>query len=253
MCLRFVRFDDRIQYIIGGAVNRKSKISIICVFVAIECVLYALFLADDFGGVSVGANVALKYSTVALAFMFVLANFLFVDRRDKHDVFDNLLLALAFALTLVSDWFLLVQGEHYEVGVTTFIGAQLCHFARIERTKIWLICSAAARVLLSVVAIIVLAAFGELNALYALVAIYFVQLVGNFVESVVWAVLAKDKRTRTQAIVLSVGFLLFIGCDISVGLANLYGVAGECEWLFYTPSQVLIALSLGRIYETESH
>ena len=98
-----------------------------------------------------------------------------------------------------------------------------------------------------------LAALHEADALYAFVVIYFVQLVGNFVENVVLAVLAKDRGARAQAIVLSVGFLLFIGCDISVGLANLYGVAGECEWLFYTPSQVLIALSLGRMYETENN
>ena len=214
-----------------------------------ECVLFALFLAEDFAGASVGDNVALKYATVMLAMLFATVSFALFDRKDFQ---DGLMLVIALALTLVADLFLLVLDDFYIVGVIVFIGAQICHFARIKRNKVWWIASASARVLLSIVAIIVLAALHEADALTVLAAIYFVQLVGNFVENVVLAVLAKDRGARAQAIVLSIGFLLFVGCDISVGLANLYGVAGECEWLFYTPSQVLIALSLGRMYETES-
>lgn len=228
----------------------KLKICLILPFLAAECVLFALFLAEDFASASVGDNVALKYATVMLALLFALVSFALFDRRDFQ---DGLMLVLALALTLVADLFLLVLDDFYIVGLIVFIGAQICHFARIKRNRIWWIASISARVLLSVVAIVVLVALGEADALTILAAIYFVQLVGNFAENVVAAFTAKDKRRRAQAILLSVGFLLFIGCDISVGLANLYCVAGEFEWLFYTPSQVLIALSLGRMYETETN
>ena len=230
-----------------------NKISIACagVFVAAEIVLYSLFLAEDFGSASVGENVWLKYSTVVLAFFFALIQFAFLSNR--RDYLDVILLTLGLALTIVSDYFLLVEGEYYEIGVVTFIGAQLCYFARIKRNKVWLIVSIIARMVLAAVAIAVICAVGYGEALYILVAVYFVQLVGNFVENVIVAITAKNRAERIKAILLSIGFLLFIGCDICVGLMNLYGEAGEYIWLFYTPSQVLIALSCRRIYATESN
>ena len=228
----------------------RVEFALVCAFVAIEVVLYALFLAEDFGDASVGANVWLKYSTVIVAFGFALTYFVVCD---KSELLDVVLLVSGLALTLVSDYFLLVKGEYYEVGLVTFIGAQLCYFARIKRGRIWLVASISARIILSVVAIIVLKVTGYGEALYLLVAVYFVQLVGNFVENVVGIFAAKEKDEKIKAILLSVGFLLFIGCDISVGLMNLFGEAGECIWLFYTPSQVLIALSHRRKYEDETN
>lgn len=229
--------------------QNKLKIAFAGVFVAVEIILYALFMAEDFGGADVGQNVWLKYATVVLAFAFSLVFFAFCQ-RDKRALFDAMLLSLGLACTLIADLMLLVLEEHFVVGVIAFIAAQLCYFARVRRTKVWLATSIALRTLLPVVIIIVLASMGELNVLYALVAIYFVQLVMNFFENVASAIMAKDRAERIKAIVLSVGFLLFIGCDISVGLMNVFdGMAWEYIWLFYTPSQVLIGLSNGRLYE----
>lgn len=229
--------------------SEQVKFSLVGIFAVVETVLYALFLAEDFGGADVGMNVWLKYATVLLAFVFSIVHFVFWG-TDGNNLFDAMLLSLGLVLTLVSDLFLLVLGGFYEVGLVTFIGAQICYFARIKRTKIWFVISVALRILLPVVAIIVLASLGEANALYVLVAIYFVQLVTNFAESVTAAILAKDRAERAKYIVLSAGFALFIGCDICVGLTNLFdGMANDLIWLFYTPSQVLIALSHRRIYE----
>ena len=233
-------------------IAQTIKITLISAFVLTEGVLFALFLVEDFGEAYVGMNVWLKYSTVLLAFLFSIVHFVYWGTEGRN-LFDAMLLSLGLALTLVSDLFLLVRGDHYEVALVTFTGAQLCYFARICRTKLWLIISIALRVALPIVAIAVLASMGEANALFVLVAIYFVQLVVNFAESVAAAVMAKDRAERAKYIVLSVGFALFIGCDICVGLTNLYdGMANELIWLFYTPSQVLIALSHRRIYETET-
>lgn len=230
---------------------KKSRLSILIpaiVFVATELVLYALFLAEDFASADVGENVWLKYSTVCLAFACA-AYFFFLSLFGKADWKDGVLLLAGLAFTLVSDMFLLVRGEQFEAGVATFICAQLCYFLRINRTKLWWWLSIGLRVVLPAIAIIVLASQDMLDALYILVAIYFVQLVMNFAENVVVAILAKGKRERVQAVLLAIGFLLFIGCDICVGLTNLFGEASEYIWLFYTPSQVLIALSARRIYE----
>ena len=47
------------------------------------------------------------------------------------------------------------------------------------------------------------------------------------------------------------GLLLFVGCDLCVGLHNLAGIPAPLAafarvgmWLFYLPSQVLITLSI---------
>ncbi len=251
-CKILCAFDGiNFQFGVKMKKSRLAKWLGIFVFVAVQIVLYGMFLAEDFGGANVGENAYIKYATVCLAFLFALGLYVRVSLNGKM-TYDSLLLVLGLAFTLVSDLFLLVKVEFFEVGLLTFICAQLCYFARIERNKPWLVASIFSRVLLSLVAIIVLVVLGEVNALYVLVVIYFVQLVANFVESVICVFTAKGRIERTQAIVLSVGFLLFIGCDVCVGLTNLYdGMANELIWLFYTPSQVLIALSNRRIYESE--
>ena len=222
----------------------------ICAFVAVEIVLYAMFIAEDFGDAVVGENAYIKYATVCLAFLFAMIPFIIVAVEDGKGVTDGMLLALGLALTLVSDLLLLVKVEFFEVGLVTFIGAQLIYFARIKRAKLWLIVSIAVRITLSVVGIVVIVAVGEASAVFVLAEIYFVQLVTNFAENVVSIFTAKGRSEKCRAIVLSIGFLLFIGCDVCVGLSNLYnGMANELIWLFYTPSQVLIALSNRRIYE----
>ena len=231
--------------------SRLAKWLGICAFVAVQIVLYFLFLAEDFGNADVGENAYIKYSTVCLAFLFAFCVYIITSLKG-HRTNDGLLLALGLAFTLVSDLLLLVKVEFFEVGLVTFFGAQLCYFARVERNKPWLIASISLRTLLPTIGIIVLATLGEASALYILVVIYFVQLVANFVENVVCIFTAKGRAERVQAIVLAIGFLLFIGCDVCVGLTNLYGgMANELIWLFYTPSQVLIALSNRRIYESE--
>ena len=232
-------------------VSNGIRFALAAIFVVVEIVLYALFLSEDFGSAGVGANEWLKYSTVALAFLFALTHFVFCGKGK--DLSDVVLLVLGLALTLVSDYFLLVKGDYFEIGLSTFICAQICYFARIKRGKIWLISSIVVRVLLSVAGIIALCLTGYGEALYLLVAVYFVQLVGNFVENVIVAATTKDKTERLNAILLSAGFLLFIGCDISVGVMNLFGEAGEYIWLFYTPSQVLIALSHWRNNESKTN
>ena len=174
---------------------KKARLSILIpaiVFVATELVLYALFLAEDFGGVYVGENVWIKYATVCLAFGCA-AYFFFVSLFQKTDWIDALLLMAGLAFTLVSDMFLLVRGEHFEAGVATFICAQLCYFLRIGRTKLWWGASIALRIVLPAIVIIVLASVKMLDTLYILVAIYFVQLVMNCLENVVFAILVKDK------------------------------------------------------------
>lgn len=228
----------------------KFKLLLIGIFVAVQLVLYALFLAEDFGTATVGDNEMIKYAIVLLSLGFSAVCLVLFGLR-KGLWLDSVLLTLGLALTAVSDWFLLITGTHTEVGVTTFILAQLCYAARIRRSRIHFAISAILRALLPAIVIIVLYQRGEASTLYVLAAIYFIQLVLNFAENTAGILL--DRKGRIVSILLAVGFALFIGCDVCVGMADIFdGKAILLVWVFYAPSQILIGLSNRGLYEKSS-
>ncbi|MBO4695258.1 MAG: hypothetical protein J5656_04980 [Clostridia bacterium] len=223
--------------------KRSIEFSIELLFIVTGVILYILFLLEDFGDYYLGDNVWLKYSIIIILFVYSLIAIGFGTNPKEFK--DNILLALALLFTLLSDYFLLVQDDNYEVGVIMFTFAQLFHALRIERNKIHTIISVIIRIILPVVGIIVLASMGELNVLYAFVLIYATQLLMNFVENLVLCFISKTNKIKY--ILLTIGFALFIGCDVCVGLMNIgeYSAA-LLMWAFYAPSQALIALSTNK-------
>ena len=82
-----------------------------------------------------------------------------------------------------------------------------------------------------------------LSPLNLLVCLYFSRLLAN--ACLAWTV--RGRRWRAFAL----GLTLFVGCDVCVGIFNLPGLLPDAlyqfsrigMWLFYLPSQALIALS----------
>ena len=180
---------------------------------------------------------------------------------------DGQLTALCLCFTVGADWFLLVRDDHYTLGVCLFIIVQLLYAYRLYLLRgsrpcpwgltirllvpvagvfacagltLWLfhsLASGGASPLLSAV----LAAAGSFAAVL-LPLIYFSSLCVNCLEAFT---LGKPLRRFAW------GLLLFVCCDICVGLWNvsLFLPAPLAEfsrvgmWLFYLPSQVLIVLS----------
>ncbi|MDE6356466.1 MAG: hypothetical protein K2L67_04400 [Clostridia bacterium] len=164
---------------------------------------------------------------------------------------DGIIMTVALVFTAISDLFILVLRRNYEVGLSTFIIVQLTHFVRIyliNGKKPWI--SLGVRLGVIVAALITMGALGKLNALIALVCIYFPNLVANVVDS---AFLIKISK---KYILYFIGLLLFLGCDIFVGLceaqriglsiipANLDFFAHLMIWLFYLPAQTCIVSSV---------
>ena len=82
------------------------------------------------------------------------------------------------------------------------------------------------------------------DTLTVLALLYFVELVSNFIYSI--ALIKEDKKY----FLFSLGLLLFIACDINVGLNNVHLIEGIDYTLvnflmrvFYLPSQVLLSLT----------
>ena len=163
---------------------------------------------------------------------------------------------LALVFTVCADTFLiLLPSELYLYGMIFFTCAQLSYAARIHfeiegslLRRIHLIVRGAVTVLAAGITVIVLR--GGTDALSVVSVVYFAHLVTN----AVFACLRFFKNP-----VFAIGLLLFIGCDIFVGFANLGGYLTVEEgtlwyflahpgmnaaWVFYTPSQALLSISL---------
>ena len=225
------------------------KIIALTIFYIVGISLYISFMVIDGRG---NDSTFIKYGVVISSLSFSLLSFLFI--KDKKDIIDVSLLSIGLVFTLISDYFLLVANSNFEVGVTTFIFAQLSYFARYifinKYSRYQIVTFSTIRLVLPVIGIIVLVSIKELSLLYVLVVIYFIQLLMNFVEAILMFI--KDKKI--SSLLLGLGFLLFIGCDICVGLANIgYNEMYNISWVFYAPSQLLIAshFVLNKLYEKE--
>lgn len=160
---------------------------------------------------------------------------------------DGRLVALALCFTVGADWFLLVRDDHYVLGVCLFLVVQGLYALRLYFWRgrfsplVWL--------RLALVLLWGIFSFIE-PTLFSLwcAALYFLNLCLNTIEA--WTLKLKFHGGPPSSR-FAWGLLLFICCDICVGLWNvsLFLPAPLAEfsrvgmWLFYLPSQVLIVLS----------
>ena len=200
-------------------------------FLVLEGALYAAFLALDLAGLG-GLSIWPKYAGVLLCVVFACRCALRGGDR---------LVPPALALTALADLFLLVLNRHYGVGVAIFLAVQTLYLIRLRRdgadSAPWL------RAGLALILALAVYGLGLLSPLNLLVCLYFSQLLSN--TCLAWTVKGRSQR------LFALGLTLFVGCDVCVGLFNLSGLVPDAlyhfarvgMWLFYLPSQVLIALS----------
>lgn len=200
-------------------------------FLGAEAVLYTGFLALDLLAPESGWDMPLKYGGIVLCLLFALG---------RAGTGEGRLVQAALALTLAADFFLLVLNARYALGVALFCGVQGLYLARLHRmgAGFWL----PLRLGLTGAALLAAALAGLLTPLNALALVYFPELVCNAASA-----LSLGRRGRG----FGIGLLLFVGCDLCVGLHNLAGIPAQLAafarvgmWLFYLPSQVLITLSI---------
>ena len=205
-------------------------------FLGAEAALYLGFLALDLLRPGSGWALLLKYGAVALCFLAAL---------DRAGTEDGRLVCAALAFTLAADWFLLILDSFYLAGVACFCVVQAIYLLRLHRWGAGLLWPL--RVGLTVAALAVAALLRALEPLTAVTLCYFAELACNTVSA-----LRLGRRGRC----FGLGLLLFVGCDLCVGLHNLaaflpvvdtgplFSFAQVGMWLFYLPSQVLITLSV---------
>ncbi|MDE6280395.1 MAG: hypothetical protein K2M15_01155 [Oscillospiraceae bacterium] len=203
-------------------------------FLGLEGVIYAAFLALDLTGQS-GLTIPIKYVGILLCLAFALLCALRGGDR---------LVPVALALTAGADWFLLVRNDCYALGIVLFLCVQTVYFLRLRRAggpAAWPLRSGLA--LGAGLAVYAAGmAVGQAAPVNLLAALYFSQLLSN--TALAWTLKGRPWR------LFALGLTLFVGCDACVGLFNvlpaaspLFPAASVGMWLFYLPSQVLIALS----------
>ncbi len=227
----------------------KKDMAVLTIYSLVMLSLYISFLIMDWREVgSYDANTWVKYTSIIVSTVFTL--YLFIDSLIyKKDIYITLFGLIAVILTLISDYFLLVKDDNYLIGVIIFSFAQISSGIRIHlmnKNKTLLLVSISIRVvgLISVFIVPFLLKDYDLSDtfLYTIIGFYFLNLVMNFIISS----LSLLHKRSINILLLSIGLLLFIACDICVGLSSIKNnyTLNDIAWIFYLPSQYLIAISL---------
>ena len=215
----------------ASAKNKKEQ-WLTAVFLLAEAALYTLILTGRW-------VVSAQYAAVCLCFAFVLLHL----RQANYYILGGL------ALTLCADWFLVVQRPQEKLtAMCFFLGAQtvyalLLHRRVRSRNLLW------ARIAVVVIAeaVTVLVLRGNTDPLALVSLAYYGMLAMNIV--------CGFKGYRKEPL-MAWALVLFFLCDTVVGLqvaadgyltlpAWLYNAVFcgfPLDWLFYLPSQVMLAL-----------
>ena len=220
--------------------KKSLEISLISVFVCLENAIFVfVYACPEYDKAS--------YAATCLAFVFAF----FYAKKDAR----IWLTIAALMFTVVSDYFLVLRMPFDQpLAMTTFLAAQLCYATRLmlnENKKLRIV-DIVLRVSLSVMMIIVakIVLAESFDYLSSVSLVYFVNLFLNVIFSFI-----QFKKSP----ILAIGLLLFMFCDIVVGLNSSIGVYIDVPpssiWyiiahtpfnlanIFYMPSQTLIALS----------
>lgn len=215
-----------------GGYNKRMEKKFVKIFIAVQAVLYVSFMLLDIMGA--GDSRWLKYASIALCLAFSV----FLSARGGKK-----LVTAALGFTLAADTFLLLLDSSYAVGVALFCVVQALYFVRIYRAN-GRRAAIPARLALLLAAVAIVCISGLMSPLNLLVCFYFTSFLCNAAQSM------SIKNT-----LFSLGLILFLCCDICVGVHNMPGLlpaslqsfADIGMWMFYLPSQVMITLSGSKI------
>ncbi|WP_184088830.1 lysoplasmalogenase family protein [Anaerocolumna cellulosilytica] len=211
-------------------------------------------------------SVWIKFIGILVCFLFVLSRDSLTTKNHRYVIeskTDSCIMATALAFTVLSDYFILVRNI-YIPGLITFIAVQILYLVRLSlwermdkkenksiKKLLFLIYP---NIILCLLILLLLHMSSiRFEPILVLSTFYFISIIRNTIK----AVYAALKKRHKAAVTFAGGMVLFLLCDINVGIFNLsdfvtlpylifsklyeFSVIGM--WLFYLPSQVLVALS----------
>jgi len=227
---------------------RKLNKKTIFIFMLI-LFLYLFFIALDYSLQNTGSkySIAAKYFSILLCFIMTI-----MIGRNGHDIVDTRLLQSAFFFTACADYCLLLSNK-FMVGVLIFCIVQIIYIFRYtrdlkSRSKIFL----AVLIIYILLSIIALSALNtqSLDLRLSLICLFYGCLI---ITSLITAVrtLKTNYFPLCSSVMICIGMILFLLCDINVALFNIFQengsytarICGLLIWVFYLPAQVMLALS----------
>lgn len=223
---------------------RKLSIVFITTFIALQITFLCLILWGPEQYVNI-----FEFVSVVNAFLFSL---LFICKSKSV-----VLTEIALLFTMLADLFLeIIKPMNQLVAMILFSVVQLAYFARLFmeiQSKKWKIINIVARIIIIIIAeLVAYLVVKEKLDLLSIVAMFYIS---NLLLNIILA-FAEFKKSPF----LAIGLLLFLGCDIIVGLqvsigtyfyvstdSILYKIAFcpvNITWICYLPSQTLLALSI---------
>ena len=211
--------------------------------------LYISFLYIDISNkeIFLSSNI-LKF--ISMIFIFIISILIKDNPLSYKDLY---LLQIGLFITLIADLFLLVLDSHYILGVILFSIVQILYSYRYEFRNLKLTIKNFIIIFLglSIFYLIVNEFIIEIDFLFIIGIFYAVCLLNSVVKAVK-AYKYKIYPAPNRQMIL-IGMILFLLCDINVAIYNilgyvvkaslLYKISSVSMWLFYLPSQVLLALS----------
>lgn len=215
-------------------------------------VFYILFLYLDANTQNLGniSSIYFKYAIIVLSFIITL-----LIGNHCYNKFDRCFLQCAKFFTLIADYYLLIH-DNFIIGIFFFCLVQLTYIIRhslMEHKQYKNVIFLALALVISMV-ISFKVNYAEKNLI--ILALIYAALLLTSVYSAV-GTLTRGKYTKDGAMLITIGVVLFFFCDLSVGAYNIIGktslkmlippnvefLIGYLIWVFYAPSQVLLALS----------
>lgn len=202
-------------------------------------VLYIIFLYMDFYNkrLFISSNNA-KFISILLCFIIAI-----LDGISKGITRDISLLQGGLFLTLIADYIFLIYNKGFPIAIGLFIVVQILYIIRYSRGKtlpkfIFLIISF---LIISTIHLYINLFIREVDIIIPMAVFYGICLLLSLRESII-AYKNNVYPSPNRELIL-IGMILFLLCDINVGLYNILKGPFIFIWLFYLPSQLLLALS----------
>ncbi len=212
------------------------------VFIQLITYFYSVFI-----GIS-AKSYLVDYGSIALNFLVGL--FLLIYLKKK----DSLIVLIALEFTLLADTGLIILDGVETASVFFFIFAQIFYAIRVRQYRVKLPLKWDIGIRISFILLLEGIAFLLLKEKMNWLVVFTLIYVINFVFNLIYAWI-----NYKQNILFALGMLLFILCDLSLGLNSIenfiditnnsliqaiIAIPIDLVWMFYYPSQILIVLSM---------
>ncbi|MDR7871454.1 MAG: lysoplasmalogenase family protein [Tissierellaceae bacterium] len=203
------------------------------------CLLFIMFLSTDVYDVEfyLSSNV-MKFMSIFLCLLISIISSPL--KRQSRNVF---LLQLGLIFTTMADYIFLIHGDDLSIAIGLFSIVQIIYSLRYREGNEEI------RILRYVIIYLVILItyktferFYEIDELIAISIFYSICLISS-VRDALW--LYKNNMQQYKNRVILLGMMLFLLCDINLGLNYILGekIFSISIWTYYLPSQILLALS----------